>query len=196
MERFELLFDNMMDRLKNDLPATLTYHNASHTKYVVEKATLIAEEEKIAGDELFLVQVAALYHDSGFLKGMINHEDLGCQIVTAELPAFGFGTSQIQQICQMIYATKIPQRPQNHLGKIVADADLEYLGTDLFDIGSERLFKELTFSNSGLTRSEWLKIQIDFLESHQYHTSFCQKFRQPTKLQHLLRLKDELLRAK
>lgn len=195
MERFRLLFDNMMDRFKHRLPAYLTYHNAAHTRYVLDKATLIAQEEKIDGDQLALVRIAALYHDCGFLKGMIDHEDAGCEIVTSELPAYGFSDSQIQQICQMITATKIPQRPQDLLGKIVADADLEYLGTDLFDVGSQRLYDELSYFNSELTPTEWLKIQIQFLESHQYHTAYCKKFRQPRKLQHLAKLKFELHEA-
>ncbi len=193
MERFNILFENLMCRFKKNLPANLTYHNASHTKYVLDKAILIAKEEKIQGDQLDLVKVAALYHDSGFLKGIIDHENVGCEIVKAELPEKGFSPLDIHQICQMIIATKIPQRPQNLLGKIVADADLEYLGTDLFDIGSQRLFDELRHFNSGLTRTEWIKMQIRFLESHQYHTVYCQNFRQPKKLQHLSRLKEELL---
>ena len=185
-----------MDRFKNKLPAYLTYHNSVHTRYVLDKATLIAQEEKIDGDQLELVRIAALYHDSGFLKGMIDHENAGCEIVKSELPAYGFSELEIQQVCGMIIATKIPQRPQNLLEKIVADADLEYLGTDLFDLGSQRLFDELKHFNTSLTRMEWLKIQIRFLESHQYHTDYCQEFRQQKKLEHLAKLRDELLAAR
>lgn len=193
MERFGLLFENLMQRFNKDLPVFLTYHNASHTKYVLDKATMIGQEEKIDGDQLYLVQVAALYHDSGFLNGMVDHENLGCEIVRAELPEFGFTEMEIKEICQIISATKIPQRPHNLLGKIVADADLEYLGTDFFDIGSRRLFDELKHFNPALSHREWLKIQIGFLESHQYHTSFCQEHRQPVKALHLAKLKEELL---
>ena len=193
MERFNILFENLMCRFKKELPEYLTYHNASHTRYVLDKAVLISQEEKIDADQLDLVKVAALYHDSGFLKGLVEHEHASCEIVKAELPAYDFSSIQTDQICQMIIATKIPQKPQDLLGKIVADADLEYLGTDLFDIGSQRLFDELRHFNSGLTRTEWLKIQIRFLESHQYHTVYCQNFRQPKKLEHLAKLKDELL---
>lgn len=195
MERFEILFENLMDRFKNNLPNYLTYHNAAHTRYVLDKATLIAQAEKIEGEQLYLVKVAALYHDSGFLNRMVDHENEGCEIVKAELPPHGFSAVQIHEICQMITATKIPQRPQNLLGKIVADADLEYLGTDLFDLGSQRLFDELRHFNTDLTHLEWLKIQIGFLESHQYHTDYCKKFRQPKKMEHLARLREELLAA-
>jgi uncharacterized protein len=195
LERFGLLFENVMERFEKNLPEYLTYHNASHTKYVLDRAILISKEEKIDSDQLNLVKVAALYHDSGFLKGMVDHENLGCEIVKAELPTYGFNELQIQQICQMIIATKIPQRPQNLLEKIVADADLEYLGTEWFDIGSQRLFDELIFSNPKLSRIEWLEIQIKFLESHHYHTAFCQQNRQPKKSEHIARLKVELLAA-
>ena len=196
MEGFRLIFENLMARFKNDLPAYLTYHNAAHTRYVLDKATLIAKEEKVEGDQLGLIQVAALYHDSGFLKGLVDHENLGCETIRDELPAYGFSESEIQQVCGMVIATKIPQRPQNLLEKVVADADLEYLGTDLFELGSQRLFDELKYFNPELTHREWLKIQIGFLESHRYHTEYCQEFRQPKKMKHLARLKEELNTAR
>lgn len=193
MERFDILFEKLMSRFKKELPEYLTYHNASHTRYVLDKAILISQEEKIGAEQLELVKLAALYHDSGFLKGMVEHERSSCEIVKAELPAYDFGETQTRLICQIILATKIPQKPQDLLGKIVADADLEYLGTDLFEAGSRRLFDELRYFNSELTPTEWLKTQIRFLESHQYHTVYCQNFRQPKKLEHLAKLKEELL---
>ena len=45
-----------------------------------------------------------------------------------ELPKFGLSEKDIELICGMIMATKIPQNPKTKLEKIIADADLEYLG--------------------------------------------------------------------
>ena len=49
------------------------YHNPAHTLYVLEKVVEIGEKENIPEKELFLIKVAALYHDSGFTKSRKDH---------------------------------------------------------------------------------------------------------------------------
>ena len=181
-----------MARLETGLPDYLTYHNAAHTRYVIKKAEEIAKAEGIADEKLTLIKVAALFHDCGFLKERIEHERVSCEMVSEELPNYGFDEELINHICGMIMATKIPQVPTNLLEKVVADADLEYLGTDLYDFGAQNLFRELRYYNPRLTLREWLKIQIEFLESHQYHTDFCRQYREPKKQEHLEQLKRNL----
>ena len=59
------------------------------------------------------------------------------------LPAYGLTRDQIDTICGMIMATRIPQSPSNQLERILCDADLDYLGRDdFYEIGG-RLFEEL-----------------------------------------------------
>lgn len=192
MVDFENIKTEFLHRLENDLPPHLTYHNAQHTQYVLNRAIEIAIEENVAEKDLELVKLAALYHDAGFLVQKDEHEALGCAIIRKEFASFGLSPATIDRVCGMVMATKIPQNPQNLLEKIVADADLEYLGTDLFDIGSDRLYRELKFDNPALTKKEWLEIQIKFLSAHRYHTSYCLKHREPIKRVHIEKLKSNL----
>ena len=63
-------------------------------------------------------------------------------------------------------ATKIPQSPTTLLGRILADADLDYLGrTDFFGIGN-KLKWELSATGSVMTGKEWNDRQLDFMEKH------------------------------
>jgi len=55
-----------MPKLEKELPEYLSYHNADHTKNVIAAATHIAAHENISGNELILLQTAALFHDIGF----------------------------------------------------------------------------------------------------------------------------------
>lgn len=55
----------------------------------------------------------------------------------------------------MIMATKIPQSPKNKLEEIIADADLEYLGTDEAAKKADDFFKELHHLHPSLTKEEW-----------------------------------------
>jgi uncharacterized protein len=192
MVHFDKIHTNVMDRLNKKLPICYTYHDAEHTQYVLDKAILIAEAENVSPDDMVLVKTAALYHDIGYLIGRINHEELSCQAAIQELENFKYSDESIKKVCGMIAATKIPQNPQNLLDQIIADADLEYLGTDLFELGGRKLYSELKCFNPSLSADEWIKIQISFLESHKYHTKFCIENREPKKQENLNKLKMEL----
>ncbi|AWV96984.1 HD domain-containing protein [Arcticibacterium luteifluviistationis] len=187
--KFEAIYEEVIERLTNELPSYLTYHSVDHTKYVLKMAEYLAGREGCSDADILLVKVAALFHDIGFIDGMKNHEEKGCEIAKAYLIAYGFKEKDIEIICGMIMATKIPQNPQNLLEKILADADLEYLSTQNFEPVSELLYTELKHLNPNLMRDEWNRIQIDFLSKHHYHTDFCKRYKENFKQQHLLKLK-------
>ncbi len=176
--------------LSSKLPEYLTYHSVEHTKYVLEKVIYIASKEGVKGHDLFLLKIAALYHDVGFIKTHIDHENIGCDIARTELPKFGISKDDIEVICGMIMATKIPQQPKTNLEAILADADLEYLGTKHFKTVSELLFQELKHYNPKLTRNEWNAIQMNFIKNHNYHTKFCKHYKSFRKLKHLKELQN------
>jgi uncharacterized protein len=181
-----------MPVLIRETPPELYYHNPNHTQYVIDKVELIGGSEELNSSEMELVKVAALFHDMGFLYQREKHEEKGCDIVNKVLPSAGFSQQEIAAVRGMIMATKIPQNPQNKWEQILADADLEYLGTEDFDNGSQRLFKEIHHFHPEIGEEDWREIQIDFIRQHRYYTHFCKTYREPLKqahLQHLLERK-------
>ncbi len=117
----------IFERLENELPRQYHYHCIEHTKDVLSAAKRIAKKEGINGDDLLLLKTAILYHDAGFIIQNQNHEQIGCRIARKILPSCNYNSEQINTICGMIMATKIPQQPHNLLEKIICDADLDYL---------------------------------------------------------------------
>lgn len=187
---FKNIHDAVIDTLRNKLPKYLTYHSVDHTIYVLNRAIYIAQKMEIKEADLKLLKIAALYHDIGFIETNIEHEAIGCKIARKELKAYGYSQSDIETICGMIMATKIPQQPQTQLERILADADLEYLGTKHFEYVSNLLYQEMTHYNPKLILKEWNKIQIRFIENHQYHTPFCKRYKTHRKLKALQKLKS------
>ncbi len=175
----------ILNRLAEDLPAHLTYHGHHHTIDVLEATERIARSEKVTKEDLDLLLVAAAYHDCGFLYGHKNHEEKGCEIARECLPEFGFGEAEIDRICKMIMATKVPQNPTNHLSQILCDADLDYLGRDDFEPIATSLFEELNELKIIANIETWNKIQLGFLQEHYYHTNYGKTHRQPKKQVHL-----------
>ncbi len=194
MIEFENIKTKVIRLLENKLPKDLFYHNVSHTLRVIEHAIIIANYEKVTNHQLLLIKLAALFHDTGFTKTYVNHEEESCKIAELELQHYNFSTIDMAAIKGMIMATKLPQSPQTKLEMILADADLEYLGTDLFlEIGN-RLYEELKTKNNTLSINEWNTLQIKFLTNHSYFTSYCKQFRDPLKTKNLQELKDNQLK--
>ncbi len=186
MKRWDALYEDVMECLKEQLSPRLVYHHWKHTESVVEMAEYIGHKEHCSDDEIILVKTAALFHDAGFVNPITdNHEAESIRFAQKKLPEYGYRQYEIDQIIGMINATKIPQAPKNKLECIVADADLEYLGTDNFTYIGNKLFQELKYENPNLGFNDWNEIQIEFLENHVYHTHYCLHYRAAKKEQNL-----------
>src|SRR5881394_1535151 len=90
----EKIQSNVLAKLKG-LSPNLTYHCLNHTLDVVEQSGRIAAVEGITNErDLFLLKVAALYHDSGFLETYSHHEKKSCEIFLNDTLDFNFSESE------------------------------------------------------------------------------------------------------
>lgn len=169
--QFQQLYLFIINKLDKELPSHITYHTAEHTKSVIQAVEELAAGENIYGEELVLLKTAALFHDTGFLQGHREHEELSCVIAREHLPDFDYAPEQVEQICGMIMATRLPQRPTDRLAGLLCDADLYYLGTDAYTVNAENLYLELKKEGVVSNKASWLLKQIEFLASHRYFTA-------------------------
>lgn len=190
MTHFEELHDKVFYLLDTQLPSFLTYHSPKHTRYVLEQAEMISMQENVSEHDLYLIKTAALFHDIGFIQQYKDHEEAGCEITKEFMDRYAFDPTDAEKIYGMIMATKIPQTPQTLLEKIVADADLEYLGTDLFTKVGQFLFKEMHYLDPDLDLNAFNQIQVKFLSAHTFHTDFCKNHREEKKIQNLKELME------
>lgn len=188
---YEAVNHFLLDKLNRELPASLTYHNTSHAKDVIESSMLIAGHEGIEDwDEIVLLKTAALFHDAGFLKNYKEHERVSCELASDILPSYNYNSEQIDRITDMIMATKLPQTPQDFLSKILCDADLDYLGRPDYYPKGELLFNE--FRAYGMIEDErdWNVLEVSFIENHQYFTQTSQHLREDRKRKYLEELRN------
>ncbi|HRF18444.1 MAG TPA: hypothetical protein PK977_09755, partial [Chitinophagaceae bacterium] len=66
--------------------------------------------------------------------------------------------------------TRLPQTPVNHLGQILCDADLFYIGKDGYAANAEKLFQEFKYRGFVKTEAEWQLMQVEFLSNHKFFT--------------------------
>lgn len=189
MKDWNSLFSFMKDCLQTKLPPFLVYHDWEHTAHVIEMAVQIALHENATENDILLIKTAALFHDAGYLQGVNQgHEEASITLAKEVLPQYNYTSEEINLIIGMIEATKVPQQPKNNLECILADADLEYLGTSSFKSRGDKLLEELQYYHPELNRKSWDKIQIEFLQKHRFHTNYCLLNRNPIKEKHLQKL--------
>ncbi|MEI7735713.1 MAG: phosphohydrolase [Ferruginibacter sp.] len=191
---YDRVRERILAKLEKSLGRDLSYHSVTHTIDVETQAIRIAAAEEITDiEELLLLKLACLYHDSGFLFTYKEHEAAGCRLVREELPGFGLTNLQIDRICGMIMATKIPQTPYNKLEEVICDADLDYLGREDFFPIAQTLFLEWKSRFFIVEENEWNHVQFNFFKLHHYFTSTNKLLRGPLKQQHFKIIEDRLV---
>ncbi|MFZ5939912.1 MAG: adenylate/guanylate cyclase domain-containing protein [Bacteroidota bacterium] len=190
--QFTDLQEIILDKLEKELPAYLYYHNVKHTVDVTTEVELIGWAEGVNDDEILLLKTAGLFHDAGHTVAYDNHEYHGTVLARKILPDFAYTAEEIDRICEIIMATKLPPRPTNLLEEIICDADLDYLGrSDMIPV-SNTLYKELKEQNKIGTLNDWNKLQIKFISGHQYFTRTAQSLREVNKQMQIDRIRSLL----
>lgn len=178
--------------LEENLPAHLTYHSLEHTIDVANVINHYIELLKIDEGMAKLLRIAAVSHDYGYIVSPINHEERSIIAIEPYLKNV-LSNDEINIVNGLIRATKVPQQPKTKYEEIIADADLDYLGREDYDVLSNKLYQEFIYFDFVSDYKEWLNLQIKFLEKHKYHTHFAKTHRQGLKAKKLKELKDALL---
>ena len=171
----------LLDKLEKELPDYLFYHNVKHTVDVVTEVELIGWGEGCSDEEILLLKTAGLFHDAGHIIAYDNHEFYSTEIAREMLPKYNYSEEQIEKICEIIMATKLPPRPTNLLENIICDSDLDYLGRSDFIPVSNTLYEELKAQNKMGSLNDWNKIQVKFISGHQYFTETARSLREVNK---------------
>ena len=167
-----------LQRLRAGLSTRLNYHNLLHTEHDVMPAVeRLARASGVSERQQRLLAVAAAYHDIGFLCGYEDHERAGAQLAAKALPRFGFAAEDVRRVARLILATRIDARPQDLLGAILADADLDVLGRDDFLSRSDALWREVVYFSPPASRQAWLQEQLAFVRQRRYFTAAARALR-------------------
>jgi len=175
------------------LPRNLYYHNIKHTVDVVTQVELIGLGEGVTDEELLLLKTAALFHDFGHIVSYGNHENHSSVLARELLPNYYYTLQQIEIICSLILATRLPPKPKNLLEQIMCDADLDYLGrSDMIPV-SNTLFLELKERSMIKSLNEWNSMQMRFITGHQYFTKTARNLREVNKQMQIERIRELLV---
>lgn len=171
----------------------LSYHDKSHTEGMVAAAMQIGNHYQLNDRDFFIVQATAWFHDLGYMVDMEHHEAQSALLAENFLKSHNVPEEDIVDIKGCIMSTKMPQQPKTLLDKIICDADLFHLGTDDFGKSDKRLLKEIrALHKPDMTKQEWRKKSLKFLEDHHYHTDYAQVLLNDGKKANIKSLRDKI----
>jgi class 3 adenylate cyclase/predicted metal-dependent HD superfamily phosphohydrolase len=190
MLKFMDIQEEILDYLEHKLPENLYYHNIKHTIDVTTEVELIGYAEGVSEEEILLLKLAALFHDAGHTISYKDHEYHGTVMAREKLASYDFTQEQIDTVCRLIMATKMPPQPKDVLECIICDSDLDYLGRTDFIPVSNALYKELKEYDMIESWEAWNKLQLKFIGKHQYFTKTALQLREVNKQQQIERLEQ------
>lgn len=155
-------------------PAKNVYHSVDHTKDVVQASIEIGIKENLTPDDLEIVQIAAWFHDVGYIEKTEDHEEISAMYASNFLSEENYPSDRIDSVISCILATKVPQCPKNKLEKIICDADLNHLGKKIFFERNDKYRIEVQNNQRRkLSEYEWITKTIDFVTRHNFHTDYA-----------------------
>lgn len=160
--------------LKNQLPESLVYHSFEHTRHVVEAVIEIANHSNVTHEEMEILELAAWFHDLGYVSTITDHEEKSVEIAREFLSSKKYPSEKIAKINGCIMATKMPQSPKNKLEEIICDADLLHLANEKYCDISELLQIELEQVHGKEIRDkDWYINNKKFMENHEFFTAYA-----------------------
>ena len=171
------------------------YHNIQHTLDVVTGAQELGDAYRLNEKEIELLLIAAWFHDVGYDKGPIDHEDRSANYANAYLSKQEFSEEDITVVTSCIMATKMPQTPKTILDKILCDADMSHLGKKVYWDRCGRIRQELTLTrNTNMSEQEWVDFELEFISKHEYHTPAAKELYDKRKHKHIRQLNKQKIR--
>lgn len=180
----------VFDLFKNKLDQSFLYHNHTHTERVLRSTREIIDNTEVSESDAEVLELAALFHDTGYVNTCDGHEEESVKIATAFLKDNNVDAEKIEAINACIMDTKFKDKPHSKLGKIIRDADASHFGKKYFNEASAFLRKELEIQKiKEYSPTEWLDENIKVLsKNHQFYTDYALKNWQPRKEKNLAKL--------
>jgi HD superfamily phosphodiesterase len=177
--------------LKENLPSEFTYHNFIHAREVFEAVTELGKNSGLSDEELEIIQIAAWFHDTGFIKDYQDHENKSIEIAKEFLENIRYPDKKINRITEIIVMTDMANIPISLSDKIIRDADILYIGKEDFYYKCLALKSELEIiDHKKLTESEWLNFNLDFINGTVFFTDYAKSKYEPGRQKNISRLNE------
>ena len=186
----ELYVDTLF---KEESPNENVYHDATHTREVVEAVQKIGSASGLSKEDLEIVTIAAWFHDTGYVVKGNGHEEISAENAKYFLSKHNYDKDKTDKVIKCILATKVPHDPKNLLDEVICDADLHHLGKKSFFDRNELFRVENEVKNDKtFNEVEWLRNNINFFFKHKFFTEYARNKYEDQKNENLLKIQKKL----
>lgn len=188
------VIEEEVERLfEEKLPAGMYFHNINHTRNVVAAATDIAAANRLTDSEIYILTIAAWFHDTGYCYLYHNHEEASIAIAFAKLTQMDFEWAVIQQVNSCIGATRMPQKPDGLIQEVLCDADMAHLAKEDYFSSADQLRQEWAAKLGKVyTDPQWYELNLHMLSHHHYCSPYGKLVLEPMKQANIDQLKGLL----
>ncbi|MFM9948151.1 MAG: Pycsar system effector family protein [Saprospiraceae bacterium] len=175
MSIVSLIEQHVTSLLTEKLSEGHTYHNLPHTLAVRKAVLELGRSSKMTDEELEILELSALLHDTGFTEKYTGHEAASVRIAQELLEAQAYPLEKMNQVFACIAATAVDRTPHNRLEEIIKDADLSNLGSDRYLEILHGLRQEWArMLGQHYSDTEWFELNHRFFKQHLYYTKAAQ----------------------
>ncbi|MBK7944880.1 MAG: polyphosphate kinase 1 [Flavobacteriales bacterium] len=178
------------------MPKHLRFHDLEHTLSVTRSALALGRWMRLSEADLALLELAALFHDTGYSLGAKGHEERGADLAEAFMRKKGVSEQHIRRVRSLIKATRPGAPVRSRLQAAMRDADSAKAGQADFEEKGDRLRGEVEHERGKrYTDREWADINLKYLRAHEFLTSQAKRRYGAQKQLNLRAAKDRLARA-
>lgn len=188
----EVKIEKLVDLVRRAYPK-LDYHNSLHGFSVWAAARELSRKSSLSYGDRLALEAGALLHDKYHdnlvaARGLGENEDKTARFATKYMYLVGFDLVTRQKTAKVIRATKMPQKPKDHLEELMCDADLYSLGSNQYMTWQDRLRREWGKEEN----LDWWKLQYNFLTNHRYHSEEARELWGEQKKRNIEKVMDKL----
>jgi len=192
-QRAESFVTTLFEKNQQD---ALLFHNLGHTREVVARAKEIASQYNLSEKDQAILYIAAWFHDTGHLfVEPAMHEVKSIELMKTFIAGQETTDEDIKiPVEKCIFATRMPSNPKTLPEQILCDADTYHFGTKDFKNRNKRLKKEYILHKIIPQNANWNKKSLELLETHKYHTPYCQNLLEKGKQINIERLREKIMK--
>ncbi len=155
------------------------YHSYEHAIDVMQRAVYLSEKEWLSCEEIEIMALAGLFHDTGFSVQYDKNEQIWAKIAENYLKSIDYNPKKIKIIKRIILATDPNyKKPKDIYEKIIKDSDMDNLWRDDFRKRANNLKEEIeTVKKIKIKDPEWNHSLVELLLENNFNTDSQKKER-------------------
>jgi HD superfamily phosphodiesterase len=183
--------------LAEKLPGNIIFHNLDHSLMVKKYAETIGDQEGLNSDEMNILRICALFHNTGYVNSYKNYCEESVSIASAFLAEHKVDQQTIDHISDIIRAGSQPQNSKDKISEVLCDAEMMYIASENSIEQFDRLYEETALvKQKPVKRPVFERKLLGLFSTHSYFTEYGKTVLQPKKEAAARRIEERMKRRK